>query len=117
MSAAMGNERAAGAGRLGQEYERAKDNISGAAAAAKENLGEDFSSLRADVARLSDTVTQLARQVAAEVGSVAEVGAGAAKEQVASMATEVENIVRRNPLGTLAGVFFAGLLIGMLRSR
>ena len=48
MSAAMGNERAAGAGRLGQEYERAKENISGAAAAAKENLGEDFSSLRAE---------------------------------------------------------------------
>jgi ElaB/YqjD/DUF883 family membrane-anchored ribosome-binding protein len=110
MSAAVGNK-------LGQEYERAKDNISGAAATAKDNLGDDLSKLRADIASLSDTVTQLAKQVASEVGSVAEVGAGAAKEQVTSMATEVENIVRRNPLGTLAGVFFAGLLIGMLRSR
>ena len=119
MSAA--NERTMGAsgaaGRLGQEYERAKDNISGAAATAKDNLGDDLSKLRADIASLSDTVTQLARQVASEVGSVAEVGAGAAKEQASSMATEVENIVRRNPLGTLAGVFFAGLIIGMLRSR
>jgi ElaB/YqjD/DUF883 family membrane-anchored ribosome-binding protein len=117
MSAAMGNERTVGAGRLGQEFERAKDNISGAAASAKENLGDDLGNLRADIARLSETVTQLAKQVASEVGSVAEVGAGAAKEQVASMATEVENIVRRNPLGTLAGVFFVGLFIGMLRSR
>jgi hypothetical protein len=103
--------------RLGQEFERAKDNISGAAANAKDNLGDDLGNLRADIAKLSETVTQLAKQVASEVGSVAEVGAGAAKEQVASIATEVENVVRRNPLGTLAGVFFAGLFIGMLRSR
>ena len=103
--------------RLGQEFERAKDNISGAAANAKDNLGDDLGNLRADIAKLSDTVAQLAKQVASEVGSVAEVGAGAAEEQVASIANEVENIVRRNPLGTIAGVFFVGLFIGMLRNR
>jgi hypothetical protein len=117
----MSTERSFGAGgsasRLGQEFERAKDNISGAAASAKDNLGDDFSNLRDDMAKLSDTVTQLAKQVAAEVGSVAGAGTTAAKEHVVSVATEVENIVRRNPLGTLAGVFLAGLFIGMLRSR
>ena len=121
MSAATGTERGYGAGgaasKLGQEFERAKDNISGAAASAKDNLSDDFSNLRDDMAKLSDTVTQLARQVASEVGSVAGAGTSAAKEHVASVATEVENIVRRNPLGTLAGVFIAGLFIGMLRSR
>jgi ElaB/YqjD/DUF883 family membrane-anchored ribosome-binding protein len=113
----MSTERSYGTGgtssRLGQEFERAKDSISGAAANAKDNLGDDLSNLRDDISRLSDTVTQLARQVASDVGSVAGAGTTAAK----SVASEVENIVRRNPLGTLAGVFIAGLLIGMLRGR
>ena len=121
MSAATGTERSFGAGgatsKFGQEFERAKDNISGAAASAKDNLGDDFGNLRDDMAKLSDTVTRLARQVASEVGSVAGAGTSAAKEQVASVATEVENIVRRNPIGTLAGVFIAGLFIGMMRGR
>src|SRR6266849_3453783 len=92
MSAAMGNERSFGAsgasGKLGQEFERAKDNISGAAASAKDNLGDDLGNLRDDVAKLTDTVAQLAKQVASEVGSVADAGTSAAKEQVASIATE-----------------------------
>ena len=115
MSAATGTERSFGAGaggaagKLGQEFERAKDNISGAAASAKDNLSDDFSNLRDDMAKLSDTVTSWPGRSPRRLARWREPAPSAAKEQVASMATEVENIVRRNPLGTLAGVFLAGL--------
>ena len=69
------------------------------------------------MARLSDTVSKLAKQVGSDVAGVAGAGAAAAKEQAASLAAEAEKMVRRNPLAAVAGVFLAGLFIGILRSR
>ena len=103
--------------RLGQEFEQAKDRIAGAASSAREAAGGDLANIRDDMARLSDTVSKLAKQVGSDIAGVAGVGADAAQEQAASIVAEVEKMVRRNPLAAVAGVFFVGLFIGILRSR
>jgi hypothetical protein len=123
----MANEQSFGAGtpsagfspkeRLGQEIGQAKDRIAGAASAAGNAVTDDLANLRDDISRLSDTVAQLAKQVGSDVAGVAGAGAEAAKEQLASLSAGAEKMVRSNPLAVVAGVFFAGLLIGVLRSR
>ena len=103
--------------RLGQEFEQAKDRIAGATSSARQAASDDLADIRDDIARLSDTVSKLTKQVGSEISGVAGAGAVAAKEQALSFAAEAEKVVRLNPLAALAGVFFAGLLIGIMRSR
>jgi ElaB/YqjD/DUF883 family membrane-anchored ribosome-binding protein len=97
---------------------------------------EDLNRLRRDMASLSETVTYLASQVsdqaaktvrsmsqmvASQVGSaasgVADTGselASSARDQVKTFASELEGMARRNPLGTVAGAFLVGVIIGMI---
>ena len=103
--------------RLGQEFDQAKDRITGAASAARGAADDDLANVRDDIARLSDTVSKLAKQAGSDIAGVAGAGADAAKEQVASLAAQAEKMVRRNPIAIVAGVFFVGLFIGILRSR
>jgi hypothetical protein len=123
----MANEQNFGAGassaaispkeRFGQEFDQAKDQIAGAASPAGSAVSDDLANVRDDILRLSDTVTRLAKQVGSDVASVAGAGAEAAKEQFASLTAGAEKVARGYPLTAIAGVFFAGLFIGMLRSR
>jgi ElaB/YqjD/DUF883 family membrane-anchored ribosome-binding protein len=95
-----------------------------------------MNSLRADVANLKDTIARLVSQaggstaatmrsvgqsVASQVGSAASSVAdassdlaGSAKEQAKTFAAELENMTRRNPLGTLVGALLVGVVIGMM---
>ena len=95
--------------------------------------------MRADLNGLKDTVTKLISQVSSEaaksarevtssvadqVGSVATdyVGKGAdmtsaASEQAKTVASELESMARRNPLGAIAGAMLIGVFIGLLGRR
>ncbi len=77
-------------------------------------LSEDMSSLK-------DTVAELAKVFAAEIGEAAS-GIGAevassAKEQAGSMVAEFERVARRNPLAVVAGALCVGLVIGLISGR
>jgi ElaB/YqjD/DUF883 family membrane-anchored ribosome-binding protein len=101
-----------------------------------DGLSEEMSNLRRDVASLKDTFARLASQaggevaktvrgmsqtVASQVGSttsgVTDAGseiASVAKEHAKTLASELEGMARRNPLGTIAGALLVGVIIGMM---
>ena len=64
-------EAEASPGRVGGEFQRAKEQIAQTAAAGRDELADDLRRLSSDVASLKDTVAQLAKTVAAEIGEAA----------------------------------------------
>ena len=100
------------------------------------SANEEMSKLHRDVASLKDTIARLASQVggdaaktlrgvsetvASRVGSAASGAAdagselaSAAREHAKTFASELEAMMRRNPLGTIAGVLLVGIVIGMM---
>jgi ElaB/YqjD/DUF883 family membrane-anchored ribosome-binding protein len=114
---------------------RGKETVSTAASEAMDAGGVDLKALQSDLSDLKDTVTNFiaragsetaksAREIAGQVGTaasdLADRGANAASvatDQAKTLATELENIARRNPLGTLAGAVLVGVLIGMMGRR
>ncbi len=120
---------------------QARDPLAGAvnrnkeAATARETAGGDLKALQNDLGDLKETVAKLvslatteaaksAHEIADQVGTaaseLAERGANvasAATGQANTLVSELENIARRNPLGTLAGAVVVGILIGMLGRR
>src|SRR6266540_3088787 len=95
------------ASRVGEEFQRAKEQISDTAAAGRDDLADDLRKLSEDMSSLKDTVAELAKVFAAEIGEAAS-GIGAevassAKEQAGSMVAEFERVARRNPLAVVAG--------------
>jgi hypothetical protein len=111
----------AAAGRIGDHVQRARESISDAAAAGRDDIAADLHRLSADVASLKATLAGLAKTMAAEVGEAAtDIGedvASAAKDQAKTLLSEVEAAARRNPLGVLIGAFGIGLLIGLMKGR
>jgi len=106
------------------------------ATASRDNLAEDVSSLRQDMAKMHDilsrftseaggqaarTARNVGQTVAAQVGSTAS-GiastsadmAASATQQVKTFANELEEIARKNPLGALAGALVIGVVIGLI---
>jgi ElaB/YqjD/DUF883 family membrane-anchored ribosome-binding protein len=101
-----------------------------------EDLGEHLNKIGRDIANLKDSVTRLASQaggeavksarnmgqtVASQVGSAASGVAGtssdlasSASEHAKALASELESMARRNPLGTIAGALLIGVLMGMM---
>jgi ElaB/YqjD/DUF883 family membrane-anchored ribosome-binding protein len=108
-------------GRVGGEFQRAKEHIAETAAAGRDDIAEDLRKLTSDIASLKDTVAQLAKTVASDVGEAAgDIGlelASSAKEQADSMVTEFEKVARRNPLGVAAAALGIGLVIGLMSGR
>jgi BMFP domain-containing protein YqiC len=108
-------------GRIGDDVQRAKENISDAAASARDDIAADLRQLSADVTSLKNTVAALAKTVTAEVGEAATgIGgdiASAAKDQANTMLSEFEAVARRNPLGVVIGAFGIGMLIGIMKGR
>jgi ElaB/YqjD/DUF883 family membrane-anchored ribosome-binding protein len=122
--------------KVGDAVDRGKSGIADSALAARDGLAEDMARLRADFAKMQETVARFAAEaggeaastarsvgqaVASEVGSaasgIAEAGAqmaSTAKEQVKTFASELEAMARKNPLGTIAGTLVAGIVIGMM---
>jgi ElaB/YqjD/DUF883 family membrane-anchored ribosome-binding protein len=129
----------ASVGAITDTVERGKDAIGSAAADAANSAGADFQSLRNDLNGLKDTVMKFVSEaggeaaksarevtsnVAGQVGSVAsgiaDKGAemaGVVGGQAKTLASEVENLARRNPLGALASAVAVGFLIGTMGRR
>ena len=108
-------------GRVGDDVQRAKENISEAGAAARDDIAADLRRLSADVTSLKDTVAVLAKTVTAEVGEAATVigedVTSAAKDQANTLLSEIEAGARRHPLGVVIGAFGIGMLIGLMKGR
>ena len=99
-------------------------------------LGETLSQLSRDVASLKDTFSLLvsqaggeaakkmrnmdeavASQVSDTASGVADTGsdlASSAKRHATTLASELEAMARRNPLGTIAGTLLVGVIVGMI---
>ena len=67
------------------------------------------------------TIRSMSKMVASQVGSaasgVADTGselASSDRDQVKTFASELEDMARRNPLGTVAGALLVGVVIGMI---
>ena len=104
-------------GHIGDDVQRAKENISEAAASARDDIAADLRRLSVDVTSLKDTVAKLAKTATAEVGEAATGIASAAKDQANTLLSEFETIARRNPLGVVIGAFGIGMLIGLMKGR
>lgn len=129
----------AAAASVADTMERGKEAIGTAAADAVNTAGSEFQSLRNDLNSLKDTVTkfvsetgsdaaksarEITSHVAGQVGDaasgLADKGAevaGAVTGQAKTLASELENMARRNPLGAIAGAVVVGLLIGTMGRR
>lgn len=103
---------------------------------AESDRHDGVSELRREVASLKDTLARLASQaggeaaktvrnvtqtVASQVGDAASGAADAgselaasAKEHAKTLASDFEDMVRRNPLGTVAGALLVGVIFGMM---
>ena len=101
-----------------------------------DGLGEVMGQFSRDVGSLKDTFTRLTSQlgdvgtksvrnvsqtVASQIGNatsgIVDTGsdlASSAKEHAKTFASELEGMARRNPLGTIAGALFVGVVIGMM---
>ena len=101
-----------------------------------DRLAEEVSSLRADMAKMHEILSNFASEaggqaartarnvgqsVVSHVGSTAS-GlantttdiASSATDQLKTFATELEDVARRNPLGALAGALAVGIVIGLI---
>jgi ElaB/YqjD/DUF883 family membrane-anchored ribosome-binding protein len=92
-------------------------------------LRQDITSLKNTLSRFASqagddtakTVRGASQSLASQVGSaasgVADMGsdlATTAKEHAKTFASEIEDMARRNPLGTLAGALVVGVVIGLM---
>jgi ElaB/YqjD/DUF883 family membrane-anchored ribosome-binding protein len=92
-------------------------------------LGRDVASLKDSFARLASqaggeavkTVRNMSQTVASQVSGAASGVAGtssdlasAAGEHAKTLASELETMARRNPLGTIAGALLVGIILGMM---
>jgi ElaB/YqjD/DUF883 family membrane-anchored ribosome-binding protein len=116
--------------------DRGKSGLAGSASAAGSDLAEDMRNLRSDVAKMQQTISKFASEVgaqtsrtASEVGSTVADQVGAAANEIAkggaeiaasataqakTFASELEDMARKNPLGTLAGTLLVGVVIGLI---
>jgi ElaB/YqjD/DUF883 family membrane-anchored ribosome-binding protein len=142
----QGSSNAAGSGGLGEHggsiadsATRGKEAIAAAARDASKAGEADVKALRDDLNNLKETVSNfiaratsdaaksvreatsnVAGQVTSVAGDLAQRGseaASAATDQAKTLATEFENMARRNPLGAMAGAVIIGIMIGMLGRR
>jgi len=117
-------------------FNRSKEAVSAAASSGSADVASDFERLRADFNNLKDTVSKLVSQVSAETtkgvreisqaaanqvghaaAGMAEGGANIAAsttEQAKTLASELENVGRRNPLGAMAAALLVGVLFGLM---
>jgi len=114
-------EAEAGAGRVGDDFQRHKEHLTQTAASARDDIASDLRKLTEDVSRLSGTVSGIARTVSSQIGEAAsDLGSGVAstaKNQAGSMVTELERVARRNPLAVVAGALCVGMMIGLMSGR
>ena len=120
---------------IGDAVQRGKAGIAESAAGARDGLAVDLTKLRADITGMQETLSRFAAQAGGEAakaarnvgqavasqagctaGEIADAGAdmaAATAQQARTMAAELEGVVRRNPVGTIAGALLAGVVIGL----
>jgi ElaB/YqjD/DUF883 family membrane-anchored ribosome-binding protein len=118
---------------------RSREAVGAAASDAVDAGSNDLQTLRTDLNRLKDTVSTFMTQVTREttksaremssnvVGRVGDVAddiarkggamASTATDQASAFVSEFESMVRRNPMGAVAGAVMAGIVIGALGRR
>ena len=118
---------------------RSRDAVGAATGGATEQAATDLKTLRNDLNNLTETVmkfmsqagneavrsareitSNVAGQVGSVVGEMADKSvnvAAATTQQAKTLAAELENTARRNPLGAIAGAVMVGVLIGMMGRR
>jgi ElaB/YqjD/DUF883 family membrane-anchored ribosome-binding protein len=114
---------------------KGREGIGNAAAEAMDSAAFDLKALREDFDSLRETIvkfisqasghaTTTAREVAGQLGGAAQNLAGqgtgaasAATAEAKSLALELEDWGRRNPLGAIAAAMTIGAVIGMLGRR
>ena len=124
---------------VAESMARGREAIGTAATEAMESAGSDWLSLRSDLNEVKDKVTKYMSQagreatktarditsdVASHAGGVANSLAGNGAEMVAAAnvhakaaASDLESMVRRNPIGAIAGAAMVGIFIGLLGRR
>jgi len=122
--------------KVGDALDRGKSGLADSAHTAGDSLNDDVAKLREDMAAIQKTLSKFASEagneavktaqnvgsaVASQVGDVAsQVGAAAseyassASQQVKTFASEMENMARKNPLGTIGATLLVGVVIGMM---
>jgi ElaB/YqjD/DUF883 family membrane-anchored ribosome-binding protein len=107
---------------------RGKDALGSAASDALNSASSDLQALRDDLNSLRDTMTTFMSEVSTEAmrsardvsSAVADTGAKVASDAAQrgkSLANDLEDVARRNPLGAIAGAVMVGVLIGMMGRR
>jgi ElaB/YqjD/DUF883 family membrane-anchored ribosome-binding protein len=121
---------------VGDAIDRGRSNMADSTHAAGDSLAQDLARLRADMAKMQETLSAFVAEIGSEAArtmssvghsvvkevgsaasSIADAGAeiaGSAKDQAKTFASELEATARKNPLGTLAAALLAGIVIGMM---
>ena len=114
---------------VGNALERGRSGIADSAQTAGTDLASDVGKLRADIASIQQTLAKFASQaggeaartaqsvgsaVASQIGDVASDVASATTAQAKTFASELENMARKNPLGTIGVTLLSGIVIGMI---
>lgn len=121
---------------VGDAINRGTAGIARSAQNAGENLADDMSKLRTDIAAMQQTMAKfmaeasneaaksarsigqtVASQITSATGDIVQAGsdvATQAKDQMKTFASELESTARKNPLGTLAATLVVGVVIGMM---
>jgi len=123
--------------KVGDALARGKSAIEDKSADARDDLKQELSDLRRDMAKMQETMARFASDAGSEtlkaaknVGGalIGEVGASAqqavdagskmadaAGQQIKTVTMELEGMARRNPLGTIAGAVAVGVVLGMMK--
>ena len=111
------------------EFNKGASRIAKSADHANADLARDMAKLKDDMASIQHTLAKLASNagneavrtaqnigstVADQVTDFASHAATSAQAQAKTFASEIESMARRNPLGTIGGTLFVGIVIGML---
>jgi ElaB/YqjD/DUF883 family membrane-anchored ribosome-binding protein len=105
-----------------------RENVTAAAGEAKDAAASDLENLRRDLASLKDTVTKFMGQASGEAANTVRSAANALAHQAGetgsklattvsgqakTMASELEEMGRRHPLGSMGAAVLVGVLIGL----
>jgi ElaB/YqjD/DUF883 family membrane-anchored ribosome-binding protein len=101
------------------EVKRAYGEVADSAKDAAKEITEsgsipDLSQLRDDIAKLTQTVSDLARQQVGAAGDSLSQSAAVAQDKFAAVESAVESRIKKNPWGAVAVASLIGLLIGKM---
>jgi ElaB/YqjD/DUF883 family membrane-anchored ribosome-binding protein len=119
----VGAESAKSSASVVESLTRTKEAIGSAASEAVDSAGSDLDALVRDLNGLKDTLATFlskagneamrsARDVSSGLADQGASMAAAAAEGGKSLTAELENMVRRNPLTSIAAAFVVGIILG-----